>query len=249
MTVAREAFILPLLLLSVALLGGLRVGDRVELLPPSLFSLVLAMVLSGALVRSGALAPGRLMHATRTALANLNGLAVLAALLAASAQALALVTPDWGLPRIGASIFLLVLLLNTHAASPDRQRLLRSMLVIFGAAFVLKFVVLAALSDPVQGRLGRALQVLLEGVTLGSLTQPVHRPVTGYVAFLTLTLYLVGLALLPHTGLRREPPGSLEAQDTSHLPGTTYVPGTRHLPGTRHHLRTRHEAPGTRHGR
>jgi hypothetical protein len=237
MTVAREAFTLPLLLLTVALLGGLRVGDRVELLPPSLFSLVLAMVLGGALVRSGALAPDRLMHATRGALANMNGLAVLAALLAASAQALALVTPDWGLPRIGASIFLLVLLLNTHAASPDRQRLLRSLLVIFGAAFVLKFVVLAALSDPVQGRLGRALQILLEGVTLGSLTQPVHRAVTGYVAFLTLVIYLVALAMLPHALLRREPPGALEAR------------GTTPPRGTSPEALTRHEHRGTRHDR
>jgi hypothetical protein len=216
MTVAREAFTLPLLLLTVALLGGLRVGDRVDLLPPSLFSLVLAMLLGGALVRSGALTPGRLMHSARGALANLNGLAVLVALFAASAQALALVTPDWGLPRIGASIFLLVLLLNTHAASPDRQRLLRSLLVIFGATFVLKFVILAALSDPVQGRLGRALQILLEGVTLGSLTQPVHHPVTGYVAFFTLVVYLIALALLPHAASRGEALGTLEARGTRH---------------------------------
>jgi hypothetical protein len=217
MTAVREAFALPLLLLTVAFLGGLRVGERVDLLPPSLFSLVLAILLGGALVRSGALAPGRLMHSTRGALANLNGLAVLVALVAASAQALALVTPDWGLPRIGASIFLLVLLLNTHAASPDRQRLLRSLLVIFGATFVLKFVVLAALSDPVQGRLGRALQILLEGVTLGSLTQPVHHAVTGYVAFLTLVVYLIAVALLPHAA-------------TTHLRGTSPEALTRHEP-------------------
>lgn len=234
MTVAREAFTLPLLLLSVALLGGVRVGDRVDLVPPSLFSLVLAMVLAGALVRSGALAPDRLMHATRGALANLNGLAVLTGLLAASAQALALVTPDWGLPRIAASTFLLVLLLNTHAASPDRVRLLRSLLVIFGAAFVLKFVVLAALSDPVQGRLGRALQILFEGVTLGSLTQPVHRAVTGYVAFFTLVLYLVALALLPHAGVQSDTPGTLEAR------------GTRPPRDPRHEELTRHEARGPR---
>jgi hypothetical protein len=235
MTAAREAFILPLLLLTVALLGGLRVADRVELVPPSLFSLVLAMVLGGALVRSGALLPARLMHATRGALANLNGLVVLAALLAATAQALALVTPDWGLPRIAASAFLLVLLLNTHAASPDRQRLLRSLLVIFGAAFVLKFVILAAISDPVQGRLGRALQILLEGVTLGSLTQPVHRAVTGYVAFFTLFIYLIALALLPNTDSRGDATEALEAR------------GTRHPRGTRSEALTRPEPRGPRH--
>lgn len=235
MTATREAFTLPLLLLTVTLLGGLRAGDRVDLVPPSLFSLILAVVMAGVLVRSGALAPDRLMRAERGALANLNGLAVLVTLLGATAQAFALVTPDWGLPRIGACVFLFVLLLNTHAASPDRQRLLRSLLVIFGATFILKFVVLAALSDPVQGRLGRALQILFEGVTLGSLTQPVHRAVTGYVAFLTIVLYLVALSLLPHV------------RPTRDLPGTLEVRGTR--PGTRHELRTRDEAPGTRHDR
>lgn len=240
MTAAREAFTLPFLLLTVTLLGGLRVGDRVDLVPPSLFSLVLAMVTAGALVRSGALAPDRLMRSERGVLANLNGLAVLVALLLASAQALALVTPDWGLPRIGAGVFLFVLLLNTHAASPDRERLLRSLLVIFGAAFILKFVVLAALSDPVQGRLARALQILLEGVTLGGLTQPVYRAVTGYVAFLTLLLYLIALALLPHGGSPHQIRGTDEIQ------GSNEARGTRHLRGTRHEELTRHEARGPR---
>jgi hypothetical protein len=237
MTAAREAFTLPLLLLTVTLLGGLRAGDRVDLVPPSLFSLVLAMVLGGALVRSGTLAPDRLMHSERGALANLNGLAVLVTLLVASAQALALVTPDWGLPRIAASVFLFVLLLNTHAASPDRERLLRSLVVIFGSAFILKFVILAALSDPVQGRLARALQVLLEGVTLGSLTQPVYRSLTGYVAFATLVLYLIALALLPRPlrGAWHEAPSRHEAlmrheSQIRHGPQTGHEPLTRHEP-------------------
>lgn len=203
MTLTREAFTLPLLLLTVALLGGLRIGDRVELIPPSLFSLVLAMLAAGALVRSGALRPDRLMHASRKPLANLNGLAILVALVAATAQAMALVTPEAGLPRISVSLFLFVLLLNTHAASPDRLRLLRSFMVIFGAAFVLKFVILASLSDPAQGRLGRALQILLEGVTLGTIAQPLFRPATGYVAFITLVLYLAALALLPNGAAER----------------------------------------------
>jgi hypothetical protein len=198
MTLTTEVFTLPLLLLTVALVGGLRVGARVELLPPSLFSLVLAILAIAALTRTGALRPERLMHGSRTSLANVNGLAILLALVGATAQALALVTPEWGLPRITVSLFLFVLLLNTHAAAPDRTRVLRSFAVIFGATFILKFVILAALSDPVQGRLGRALQILLEGVTLGTLVQPVYRDATGYVALAALVMYLAALALLPH---------------------------------------------------
>jgi hypothetical protein len=197
MTAAREAIQLPILFLTVLLLGAIHVADRVALRPPSLFGLVLAVVLLGLLVRSGALAPERLMHTTRTRLANLNGLTVIVSAVLAAAQAFTLVTPDFGLPRVLVSLFLLILLINTLAASPDRLRVLRSLLVIVGATFTLKFVVLAALSGPADGRLARVLQVLFEGVTLGAVSQEAIHPATSYLAFATLVLFLVGLALLP----------------------------------------------------
>ena len=145
MTAAREAVQLPLLFLTVVLAGSIHFAGRVALRPPSLFGLVLGVMLLGLLVRSGALAPERLMHSTRSRLANLNGFTVVATLVLASAQAFTLVTPDFGLPRALVSLFLLILIVNTFAASPERSHVLRSVLVIFGATFTLKFVVLAAL--------------------------------------------------------------------------------------------------------
>ena len=104
-------------------------------------------------------------------------------------------------------MFLLVLLVNTLAASPDRVRVLRSVLVIFGSAFVLKFIVLAALSDPAGGWLKRVLLAMLEGLTLGTLSQDLYRPLTGYIAFATLALFVGSLALLPSRPRRAlEPP-------------------------------------------
>jgi hypothetical protein len=197
MSVAFEAFYLPLIMLTVTLLGGLRVAERVILMPPPLFALVLAMLLLGILVRSGALAPERLMSAARSPAANLNGLVVLIATFLASAQAFNLATPESGLPRLLFSVFLFVLLLNTMAASSDRIRTLRSLAVTFGSAFVLKFIVLAAISDPVGGRLKRILLVMLEGLTLGTLTQDTFHPITGYLAFFTFLLFVVGVSLLP----------------------------------------------------
>ena len=47
----------------------------------------------------------------------------------------ALLTPDGGLPRIVLSVYLLVLMLNTLAAGPDRIRVLRSLGVTFAAGF------------------------------------------------------------------------------------------------------------------
>jgi hypothetical protein len=197
MSPAREAFFLPLLFLTVALFGGVRIFDRVVLLPPTLFGLVLGLLLLGVIVKCGALAPERLMSSARPAIANLNGLAVLVTAFFACAQAFNLATPDAGLPHLLFSVYFLVLLINTLAASPDRVRVLRSLAVIFGSAFILKFIVLAALSDPEGGRLRRVLLALLEGVTLGTLTQPLAHPATGYLAFFTLLMFLIGLALLP----------------------------------------------------
>lgn len=200
MSPVREAIGLPVLFLTVLLLGGLHVGREIAIAPPSLFSLVLAMLLCAALVQSGTVAPERLMRRSRSSLANLNGLIVLVSAFGASAQAFSLVLPASGLPAAVVGIVLLVMLVQMLATSLDRTRLLRGLLVTVGAGFTLKFIVLAALSSPAHGRVTRALQVLFDNVTLGAMTQAPLAPIQGYLAFGTLALYLVGLSLLPAAG-------------------------------------------------
>ena len=197
--VAREAATLPLLLLTVAALGGVRVAPSgaLALVPPSLMALLLATLLLAALVRSGTLAPGRLVNDRRVAIENASGAVVLVALLAASAQVFSLLTPSGGLLAFVVTVFFVLLLWNTLAVEPDRRQLLRSLLVVFGGTFVLKFVVLAALYDPNSGLLKRVVLTLLEGATLGTLGVVPDGPVTGYLAFLTLGLFFVALILLP----------------------------------------------------
>ncbi len=197
MTPAREAIYLPALFVTVTLLAGVRPGASEGLAPPALFSLVLGVLLVGVLVQSGALAPQRLMHGTRTALANANGFLIVATLLVAAAQMFSLLMPDTGVPRLLFALYFLVLLVNTMAASPDAVRVLRSLAVTFGAAFVLKFIVLDALSGEPSGRLARVLQVLFEGMTLGAVSQDVQHPAAGYLAFVVIALFLVGIWLLP----------------------------------------------------
>jgi hypothetical protein len=198
MSPAGEAIYLPLLFMTVALLGGVRVADRIVLLPPPLFALVLGLLLMAAVAASGAVALERLMNAGRSTLANLNGFVIIVTVFLASAQIFNLVTPESGLPRLLFNVFFLVLLLNTLAAAPARVSMLRSLVVIFGSAFVLKFIVLVGLSDRSGGTLKRALLVLFEGVTLGTLTQQPFREATGYLAFFTIALFLVGLSMLPY---------------------------------------------------
>jgi hypothetical protein len=198
-TAAHEAFTLPLLFLTVALLGGFRstIGQGMGFLPPPLIALILATLVLGLLFRAGVLAPQRLMRSDRSALENLSGAIVIATLFAASAQVFNLMTPESGFLHFIFTMFFLLLLFNTWAAQSDRSRLLRSLAVVFGGAFVLKYIVLASLYDPRGGLAKRVVMTLLEGVTLGGLQYQPPAAITGYVAFVTVALYLTGVMLLP----------------------------------------------------
>jgi len=197
-TAVREAIVLPLLFLAITLTAGIEIGTRVTLTPPSLFALMLATLLIAALVRSGALAPDQLLHGSRSILANANGAAVLVTLFVASAQILSMLTPRRGLPLLFVNMFLFVLLLNTLAAVPDRTRLLRSLAITLGSALAIKFIVLAALSGPAEGRVARVLVALFDVATLGGVAQDPEPASAGYLAFAALALYLLAVALLPH---------------------------------------------------
>ena len=197
--VGRETLTLPMLLLTVAGAGGLRIDPtgRLSLVAPSLMALVLWLLLIGTLVRSGALAPHRLVADRRSPLENASGAMVLAALLLASAQMFMLLTPPTGFLGFVFTAFFVLLLWNTLAVSPDRRQLLRSLAVVFGGAFVLKFIVLAAAYDAGGGLLHRVILTMLEGVSLGALGFAPDGAVTGYIAFVLLGLFFFSLILLP----------------------------------------------------
>jgi hypothetical protein len=199
----REAFVLPALFLTVALLGGFRTipgSGGFRFLTPPLVTLVLATLLLSLLASSGVLAFARLMGAHRTGLQNLTGVVLMLALFAAAAQLFNLVTPEGGLLRVVFDVVLVVLLVNTAAAAPDRARALRSVVVIFGSAFVVKFVLLDSLRGPSSGMWYRVATAIFEGATLGSFAYAPSGAATGYIAFFTLALFVVGLVLLPRAG-------------------------------------------------
>ncbi|MEX2273444.1 MAG: hypothetical protein WD690_18385 [Vicinamibacterales bacterium] len=200
-----ESIVLPWLLLTVALLAGLRVTPAGELrfLVPPLASLVAMLLLMMVVVQSGLVQPWRLMHDGRTALENLNGVVLLGALAAASAQVVSAVTPEAGLPLVLGVIFLFALFVNTLAAKPGPRHALRALFVAFFAAFTVKFIVLDALYAPDRSLGGRLLTGLLEGVTLGSFDHVVWGPRTGYITFLALVLYFSALVLMPRDAVER----------------------------------------------
>jgi hypothetical protein len=217
--VAREAVVLPLLLLMVAGGGGFRSGvadGAWRFLPPTPMSLVLGLLLVGVLVRTGVVAPWMLIGPQRTSLANASGAMVLVTLLLASSQVFTALTPETGLLQVLASVFFLLLLVNTLAATPTRTRAMQSLGVVLLSAFVLKFVVLDALYAP-EGSLARKLvTTLLEGVSLGALGYTAHGAATAYVSFLVVLLYLFALVLLP--GDETAPSSALSAPRASAAP-------------------------------
>lgn len=186
---AREATLLGCLFLAVGLLGGLRIADADLWRPPPLFALVLALLMMGVVNRRGAFAADRFLSASRSMPGNLNGLLAILAIMFASAQMFALTTPDALLPRMLANALFLVALLALIALpiATDRQRLLRVLIAIFGTAFTVKFVVLPSCRPE--------LPVAICRFITGGFGEPRH-PATGYLAFLTLLLYLLALARL-----------------------------------------------------
>lgn len=214
MTPLREAVLLPALFLTVTLLGGLRVSETVRLLPPSLTALVLAVLLLGTLVRGGVLLPQALMHSARTGIENLSGLVVLVTAFAATAQAISLLLPERGLLHAAFAIFLFCQLMTMQAAGAGRTGLLRSVLVLLGSMFVLRYIIVEALYAPGGGLLQRVLTTLMSGATLGGIAYDPNAPVTGYIAFFTLILYVTGLVFLPAA-----PPTAIIQRPPSHHAG------------------------------
>lgn len=192
-------FLLPLLFLTVALLGGLRVSveDHAFIfVAPPLVTLVLAVLLMLLFVRGRLVEFNRWVASDRPPLTNISHVWMLLTLFFASAQAFNSVLPERGLLHWLFSFFFLWTLWNNQFSSFDARRLLRSLTVLFGTAFVLKHMLLASLYSPDGGWLKKVAGVLLQGASLGTLDVPAFAPATGYISFFTLALYVTGLLLL-----------------------------------------------------
>src|SRR3569832_380327 len=194
-----EFVVLPFLYLTVALLGGLRIGAESGtfiFIAPPLLTLLLATLLMLLLVRGGLLRFHQWVGPDFPPLTNVAHTWMFITIFFASAQAFNSVLPERGLLHWLFSFFILWTLWNNQFSSFDARRLLRSLTVLFGTAFVLKYILLACLFSPEGGWLKRIAGTLLQGIALGTLDAPAFAAVTGYIAFFTLALYVAGLILL-----------------------------------------------------
>lgn len=192
--------VLPLALLTVVLLGGMRVratDQALLFLPPSLVTLCLAALAMALFLRAGLVRGSSWVSAELPLLVSAQHALTLAALFFATAQAINSVLPEAGLLHWVFVLCFFWTLWQDQFQPWAVARLLRSLAVLFATAFLLKHVLLGALyggPNPALSR--RILNALLEGVTLGSLDAPGFAPTTGYVSFATVALYVGALAMI-----------------------------------------------------
>ncbi len=214
--------VLPLLFLTVILMGGLRVNaeDRSFMFfAPSLITLILAALLVVLFVRGRLIEVQALITASNPPLVNVSHVWLLVILFFASAQAFNSVLPERGLLHWLFSFFFLWTLWNNQFSTFDARRLLRSLVVLFGTAFILKHVLLASIHSSDGGWLKNLTSTLVSSVTLGALDTNQFAPASGYISFFTLCLYLIGLILLSNNQQSSHDETALVA--TYHEPDST----------------------------
>lgn len=188
--------VLPTILLTAGLLGGLRIDGQTRqfiFVAPPLGTLVLAILLGALFVRAGAIDLHRWLAIEQPMRTNVSHLLTLMSLFFASAQAFNSVLPESGLLHWMFSFFFLWTLWTNQFATFDPRRLLRSIVILFGTAFVLKHLLVSALYAPEGGWLRTIATGALQGI---SIDIPRFAPATGYISFFALTLYVAGLLLI-----------------------------------------------------
>ena len=193
--------LLPFIFLTVALLGGLRLGmtsNEFIFWRPALFCLIAAASLMVLFFRAHLISVEGWFSEDFSALKNVANGAVLVTLFAASAQIFNALLPEQGLPFWIFAFCFFWSLWNNLFADFDVRKLLRSLGALFGLAFVVKYLILANLVAPASdGWLQGILQNPTKEAFTWLLDLPRFSAGTGYIQFFTVALYLLGLFLLP----------------------------------------------------
>lgn len=193
--------VLPLIFLTVTLLGGLRLGasdNAFIFLKPALVCLVFAAMTVVLFFRSGLIAMEGWLSDELSGLQNAANIAVLLTLFTATVQLFNSLLPEQGLPFWVVGFCFFWTIWNNLFADFDAKRLLRSLVALFGFAFVVKYLVLANLTAPTgEGWLRRIIENPGREAFTWLLDLPQYAAGTGYIQFFTVTLYMLSLVLTP----------------------------------------------------
>ena len=195
--------VLPSIFLTVTLLGGLRLGaadSSFIFLKPALVCLVFAAMTLALFFRSGLIAVEGWFSDEFSTLQNVANSAVLLTLFGSTVQLFNSLLPDQGLPFWVVGFCFFWTIWNNLFAEFDTKKLLRSLMALFGLAFVVKYLVLVNLTSPSSGGwLQRIFENPGKEAFTWLLDLPRYAAGTGYLQFFALALYMIGLFLTPHS--------------------------------------------------
>jgi len=195
-----QYIVLPLIFLTAALLGGLRLSAEDSgflFLKPPLVCLIFAVILLVLFFRANLIKLNGWFSESFSTLKNFANACVLLTLFFASTQIFNSLLPEKGLPFWTIAFCFFWTLWNNLFAEFDTKRLVQSLGGMFGLAFVVKYLILANLTAPASNSW---LQGILENPAQEAFTflldLPKFAPATGYIQFFALVFYLIGLFLL-----------------------------------------------------
>jgi hypothetical protein len=193
--------VLPSIFLTVTLLGGLRLGaadSSFIFLKPALVCLVFAAMTIVLFFRAGLLAVEGWFSDEFSTLQNVANAGVVLTLFASTVQLFNSLLPDQGLPFWVVGFCFFWTIWNNLFAEFNTKKLLRSLMALFGLAFVVKYLVLANLTAPSsEGWLRRIFENPGKEAFTWLLDLPRYAAGTGYLQFFAVMLYMFGLFLMP----------------------------------------------------
>lgn len=204
-----QYIIVPLIFLTVTLLGGLRLGavdNEFLFLRPALVCLIFAVILLVLFFRARLIRIDGWFSESFTPLRNTANACIILTLFAASTQVFNALIPEQGLPFGVISFFFLWSLWTNLFAEFDTKKLLTSLGSLFGLAFITKYLILSNLVSPENGGF---IQAIFSGdLTKETITYLLDLPKfssgTGYIQFFTLIFYLIGLFLLSPVSVKEK---------------------------------------------
>jgi hypothetical protein len=195
--------LLPIVFLTVALLGGLRLASpdgAFIFVRPALICLVFAAISLVLFIRGGLITIEGWFSDDRSTLGLAAGAAVMLSLFAATVQLFNSLLPESGIPFFVVGFCFFWTLWTYLFAEFEARRLVRSLGAILGMAFVVKYLLLANVTAPAnEGWLQGLLQNPSKEVLTWLFDLPRYSGGTGYIQFFTLVLYLAGLYSLPRS--------------------------------------------------
>jgi len=197
----RLYIFLPLVFLTVTLLGGLRLASpdgAFVFVAPALICLIFAVVLMVLFFRGGMVSLDGWFSDEFSTLQDAANGAVLVTLFASTVQIFNSLIPEAGLPFWIVSFCFAWSLWNTLFAEFDNKKLLKSMVALFAFAFAAKYIVLTGLTAPVSdGWLRSMIENPAKETVTWLFELPRYSAGTGYIQFFCILFYFIGLYLLP----------------------------------------------------